>query len=155
MPLGLVLLALSIALMVAGVLVMRRWPTVLGVVLNLRLASVERRDGPVPLWAAALGAGMANVSVETLPEVGGAWLRRQAERVLARPESLRRIGAIAALALVIAGGTGGVYYIPWTVYTFLADVDEVFTGRRREGIYAGAMTFSASVASNGSSPSYR
>jgi oligogalacturonide transporter len=39
-------------------------------------------------------------------------------------------------------GTGGVYYIPWTVYTFLADVDEIYTGRRREGIYAGAMTFS-------------
>jgi oligogalacturonide transporter len=30
-------------------------------------------------------------------------------------------------------GTGGVYYIPWTVYTFLADVDEIYTGRRREG----------------------
>lgn len=42
-------------------------------------------------------------------------------------------------------GTGGVYYIPWTVYTFLADVDEVFTGRRREGIYAGAMTFSGKI----------
>ncbi len=24
-------------------------------------------------------------------------------------------------------GTGGVYYIPWTVYTFLADVDEIYT----------------------------
>lgn len=36
-------------------------------------------------------------------------------------------------------GTGGVYYIPWSVYVFLADVDEVLTGRRREGLYAGAM----------------
>ena len=42
-------------------------------------------------------------------------------------------------------GTGGVYYIPWTVYTFLADVDEIYTGRRREGIYAGAMTFSGKI----------
>jgi len=38
-------------------------------------------------------------------------------------------------------GTGGVYYIPWNVYTFLADVDEMVTGKRREGVYAGAMTF--------------
>ncbi len=36
-------------------------------------------------------------------------------------------------------------HIPWTVYTFLADVDEIYTGRRREGIYAGAMTFSGKI----------
>src|SRR5690606_31819062 len=49
------------------------------------------------------------------------------------------------ITILFGLGTGGVYYIPWTVYTFLADVDEVFTGRRREGIYAGAMTFSGKI----------
>lgn len=49
------------------------------------------------------------------------------------------------ITVVFGIGTGGVYYIPWTVYTFLADVDEAFTGRRREGIYAGAMTFSGKL----------
>ena len=39
----------------------------------------------------------------------------------------------------------GLVYIPGTVYTFLADVDEIYTGRRREGIYAGAMTFSGKI----------
>lgn len=40
--------------------------------------------------------------------------------------------AVMLTITVIFGiGTGGVYYIPWTVYTFLADVDEAFTGRRR------------------------
>ncbi|PVZ85570.1 MFS transporter [Serratia sp. S1B] len=53
--------------------------------------------------------------------------------------------AIIGITVVFGLGTGGVYYIPWTVYTFLADVDEVFTGRRREGIYAGAMTFSGKI----------
>lgn len=53
--------------------------------------------------------------------------------------------AMLAITAVFGLGTGGVYYIPWTVYTFLADVDEVFTGRRREGIYAGAMTFSGKL----------
>lgn len=50
-----------------------------------------------------------------------------------------------AITVLFGLGTGGVYYIPWTVYTFLADVDEVLTGRRREGIYAGAMTFAGKI----------
>ena len=49
------------------------------------------------------------------------------------------------ITVIFGIGTGGVYYIPWTVYTFLADVDEVFTGRRREGIYAGSMTFTSKI----------
>jgi len=53
--------------------------------------------------------------------------------------------ALFAITAVFGVGTGGVYYIPWTVYTFLADVDEVLTGRRREGIYAGAMTFAGKL----------
>ena len=48
--------------------------------------------------------------------------------------------------MVIFGlGTGGVYYIPWTAYTFMADVDEVVTNRRREGVYAGAMTMAGKL----------
>lgn len=53
--------------------------------------------------------------------------------------------ALFAITAVFGLSTGGVYYIPWTVYTFLADVDEVLTGRRREGIYAGAMTFAGKM----------
>lgn len=53
--------------------------------------------------------------------------------------------AMLGITVIFGIGTGGVYYIPWTVYTFLADVDEAFTGRRREGIYAGAMTFSGKL----------
>ena len=53
--------------------------------------------------------------------------------------------ALFAITVVFGLSTGGVYYIPWTVYTFLADVDEVLTGRRREGIYAGAMTFAGKL----------
>ncbi|GAB4058888.1 MFS transporter [Uliginosibacterium sediminicola] len=50
-----------------------------------------------------------------------------------------------AVTAIFGFSTGGVYYIPWTIYTFLADVDEVLTGRRREGIYAGAMTFAGKI----------
>lgn len=53
--------------------------------------------------------------------------------------------AMLAITVLFGIGTGGVYYIPWTVYTFLADIDEAFTGRRREGLYAGAMTFAGKL----------
>jgi oligogalacturonide transporter len=45
-------------------------------------------------------------------------------------------------ALCLAGlGRGGLNYIPWSVYNYMADVDEIVTGRRREGAFAGVMTF--------------
>lgn len=52
---------------------------------------------------------------------------------------------IIAVVVIFGLGTGGVYYIPWTSYTFMADVDEVVTNRRREGIYAGAMTMAGKL----------
>jgi oligogalacturonide transporter len=42
----------------------------------------------------------------------------------------------------VAGlGRGGLNYIPWNNYSFIPDVDEVLTGQRREGVFAGMMTF--------------
>ncbi|SPS04066.1 MFS transporter [Latilactobacillus sakei] len=52
---------------------------------------------------------------------------------------------VVGVTAVFGIGTGGVYYIPWTVYTFLADVDEVVTNRRREGVYSGAMTMAGKL----------
>jgi oligogalacturonide transporter len=44
--------------------------------------------------------------------------------------------------VLIAGlGCGGLNYIPWNTYNYMADVDEIVTGRRREGAFAGVMTF--------------
>ncbi|MFL6579004.1 MAG: MFS transporter [Povalibacter sp.] len=46
------------------------------------------------------------------------------------------------LPVAVAGlGRGGLNYIPWNVYNYMADVDEIVTGRRREGAFAGVMTF--------------
>jgi oligogalacturonide transporter len=46
------------------------------------------------------------------------------------------------LPVLLAGlGRGGLNYIPWNVYNYMADVDEIVTGRRREGAFAGVMTF--------------
>lgn len=49
--------------------------------------------------------------------------------------------AMLYLAAGVAGlARGGIYAIPWNNYTFVADVDEILTGNRREGIFAGFMS---------------
>lgn len=45
------------------------------------------------------------------------------------------------IAVGLAGlGRGALNYIPWATYNFMADVDEIVTGQRREGSFAGVMT---------------
>lgn len=46
---------------------------------------------------------------------------------------------ITGITVLMGIAMGGTYYIPWTVYAFMADIDELVTDRRREGILAGAM----------------
>ncbi|WP_436856493.1 MFS transporter [Citrobacter tructae] len=49
--------------------------------------------------------------------------------------------AMLYLAAGVAGlARGGIYAIPWNNYTFVADVDEILTCNRREGIFAGFMS---------------
>jgi len=44
--------------------------------------------------------------------------------------------------VVVAGlGRGALNYIPWSIYNYMPDVDEIVTGKRREGAFAGVMTF--------------
>lgn len=46
------------------------------------------------------------------------------------------------IPVLIAGfGRGGLNFIPWNIYNYIADVDEVVTSQRREGIFAGVMMF--------------
>ena len=46
------------------------------------------------------------------------------------------------LPIILAGlGRGALNYIPWATYNYMADVDEIVTGQRREGSFAGVMTF--------------
>jgi oligogalacturonide transporter len=46
------------------------------------------------------------------------------------------------IPVLIAGfGRGGLNYIPWNIYNYIADVDEIVTGERREGVFSGVMIF--------------
>lgn len=53
------------------------------------------------------------------------------------------VSAIAGL------GRGGINYVPWNIYTYIADVDEIITGQRREGIFAGIMTLTRKASQAG------
>ncbi|WP_145550445.1 MFS transporter [Yersinia intermedia] len=58
-----------------------------------------------------------------------------------------------SLLLLVSGvaglGRGGINYVPWNIYTYIADVDEVITGQRREGIFAGIMTLTRKASQAG------
>jgi oligogalacturonide transporter len=63
---------------------------------------------------------------------------------------LSDIWSLMLLVSAIAGlGRGGINYVPWNTYTYIADVDEVITGQRREGIFAGIMTLTRKASQAG------
>ncbi|HEX4503081.1 MAG TPA: MFS transporter [Scandinavium sp.] len=45
----------------------------------------------------------------------------------------------SAVFVVLGAARAGLYYIPWNIYSFIPDVDEMVTRQRREGIFAGVM----------------
>jgi oligogalacturonide transporter len=72
---------------------------------------------------------------------------------LLRHALLRGLSDVYALLLLISAvaglGRGGINYVPWNTYTYIADVDEVITGQRREGIFAGIMTLTRKASQAG------
>ena len=49
-------------------------------------------------------------------------------------------GWVLSGAFILLGfGWAGLNFIPWNIYSFIPDIDEVVTRRRREGAFAGAM----------------
>ena len=63
---------------------------------------------------------------------------------------LSDVYSLLLLVSAVAGlGRGGINYVPWNIYTYIADVDEVITGQRREGIFAGIMTLTRKASQAG------
>lgn len=63
---------------------------------------------------------------------------------------LSDVFSLLMLVSALAGlGRGGINYVPWNTYTYIADVDEVITGQRREGIFAGIMTLTRKASQAG------
>ncbi|WP_437610792.1 MFS transporter [Erwinia sp. V71] len=59
------------------------------------------------------------------------------------------LSLLLAISAVAGLGRGGINYVPWNIYTYIADVDEVITGQRREGIFAGIMTLTRKASQAG------
>ncbi|MDS0524210.1 MFS transporter [Clostridium sp. SHJSY1] len=49
--------------------------------------------------------------------------------------------ALIVVSFVFQAGKSCVYFTPWNVFPFIPDVDEIMTGKRREGLFAAVMTF--------------
>lgn len=45
----------------------------------------------------------------------------------------------SAVFILLGAARSGLYYIPWNIYSFIPDIDEIVTQQRREGIFAGVM----------------
>lgn len=61
----------------------------------------------------------------------------------------RRLRSAAADLCGCRSWSRGINYVPWNTYTYIADVDEVITGQRREGIFAGIMTLTRKASQAG------
>lgn len=48
---------------------------------------------------------------------------------------------LAACTAVAGVARGALAYIPWNLYNFMGDIDQLTSGRRRDGALAGVMTF--------------
>ncbi len=60
--------------------------------------------------------------------------------------SLHNPAYLVPCAVLTGLGLSGSVMTPWNIQAFMADVDELITGQRREGVYAGAMQFCRQLA---------
>jgi oligogalacturonide transporter len=54
-----------------------------------------------------------------------------------RPAS--RVTLLYVPVLIAGFGRGGLNFIPWNIYNYIADIDEIVTAERRPGVFSGVM----------------
>ncbi len=106
--------------------------------------NVVIRTGPTVAYRIAIGFVGAALLLYL-----GFYLHRPAG--FAPGQGLNAVTAFWLFApIILAGlGRGTLNFVPWSVYNYLPDVDEAVTGQRREGIFAGVMTFVRKIAQSG------
>lgn len=104
----------------------------LGVMTAAQFASVivftwlTTRIGPARAFQLAASASIAGLLLMTV--------------VVLVPMPIAPLAALLPVVVVAGFGRGGIVYVPWHSYNYIADVDEIVTTRRREGVFAGVMT---------------
>jgi sugar (glycoside-pentoside-hexuronide) transporter len=76
----------------------------------------------------------------------GYWIVVLASLFLLQPSTPTAL--VLLIAVLLGLGMGISYAIPWAMLPEVVDVDEVVTGQRQEGVYAGIMTFLRQVSSS-------
>jgi len=76
----------------------------------------------------------------------GYWIAALASVFLLTPATPNAV--ILFVAVLLGLGMGVSYAIPWAMLPEVVDVDEVVSGQRQEGVYAGIMTFLREVSSS-------
>jgi len=76
----------------------------------------------------------------------GYWIIVLASLFLLQPSTPTAL--VLVIAVMLGLGMGISYAIPWAMLPEVVDVDEVVSGQRQEGVYAGIMTFLRQVSSS-------
>ncbi|NMM93096.1 MFS transporter [Bifidobacterium oedipodis] len=103
--------------------------SIIGIPMNLLWPRVMAKLGPSRLLQIMYGTMLFTVAVYAI---------LYASPLIGTGLALTTLYALQVTWGISNSGTG---YVPWTVYTFIPDVDELITKQRREGLFAGIMTF--------------
>lgn len=103
--------------------------SIIGIPMNLIWPKVMAKLGPSRLLQIMYGVMFLTV---------GAYAVIYVSPIVGSGLALTTLYALQMTWGISNSGTG---YVPWTVYTFIPDVDELITKQRREGLFAGIMTF--------------
>ena len=99
----------------------------------------------VPLFTLPIYTKIAKRFQKTTPMHFGMiiWAIAMVSTLLVTKENWYLIYVVAAFCGI---GTSASVFVPWTILPEVTDVDEIISGRRREGIYGGIATFLRKIA---------
>lgn len=112
--------------------------------------NIQKEHLFVPTMAAILGTQlifigifsvMAQKTNKKVPAIVGAitWIAASLILLLFTPRTPDLV--IIAVCALIGIGAAGCNFVSWSILPDISDVDELMTGRRREGLYSGVSTF--------------
>lgn len=112
--------------------------------------SIRREQLFVPTMAAILGVQLIFIGIfsvlaqkynKKMPALIGAITWMAASLIIMFFTSLTPDIVIIAVCSLIGIGAAGCNFISWSILPDISDVDELMTGKRREGLYSGVSTF--------------
>lgn len=124
--------------------------TVMALAVYFLTVSLQKPELFVPIMASILITQLVFIGIfsylsqktdKTVPAYisAGIWIAASVAIVFFTPST--PVGVIIAVCSLIGVGGAGCNFFSWAALPDIADVDELITGRRREGLYSGVSTF--------------